>query len=613
MFNTNINTQTLDMQVEDVLHLLVTKLKQTVDKMYCAESIIKLVHHLDDDAPEKVVAHEIVTEQIGSELYNEALSNVAPAKPEPAAPPAAPPAAVKPVPVLTPIEVFRVRLEKDEHLQAMYSNIIEYLKGTMGAAGVLDIKVNDIIDLPMLLSIYDSTIAVSKQANLLCLNPLGGEYHVLPNNARSLWESVHRKKLVNIPHTAENASIDSKTENKIIDGVHKQITNYLTGYKTCKKMKYEVDMFATSSSMKECEGTAYITHSFKTPKVEKVEPEIVSQVMNDYVNHFAIFRQFIDFVVASRLSSDRRNCYLWIHADSGWGKGFLYAIFEKMNMIQELSVKEIEKAFEGNPVGRSPEAFSKSWVTAFDEFKMVKSELKQLNNKIALSPKFEMTAEAPVYLKLFTSAESVDNLCGSAGVEEQFAKRFAYYRPETPSIEDSALFKSLGKALYLDALVVGVLGWITEEVEKYRKLGRYGADKAAEKVINAFHQEHSITNSFASLEDTITELAEDFRKYATDKSTILSGTTEGNFIRDNSTFGSIGDVNVMVLRKPTRVLEDWLQPEVERGQYRKVMYKMQSILKQASHTGEYNKSTRIKLPSGESVVNKGVVLRVDDD
>ena len=64
----------------------------------------------------------------------------------------------------------------------------------------------------------------------------------------------------------------------------------------------------------------------------------------------------------------------------------------------------------GAPVGLSADNFKRAIVLWVDEFKSVKSELKQLQNEIELSPKNQVRQSVAIYTKLFTSAESVASL-----------------------------------------------------------------------------------------------------------------------------------------------------------------------------------------------------------
>jgi len=58
----------------------------------------------------------------------------------------------------------------------------------------------------------------------------------------------------------------------------------------------------------------------------------------------------------------------------------------------------------------------------------VKSELKQLQSQITLSPKNQLSCTVEIFAKVFTSAESVGSLVTENGVEDQFANRMSIFR-----------------------------------------------------------------------------------------------------------------------------------------------------------------------------------------
>ena len=51
--------------------------------------------------------------------------------------------------------------------------------------------------------------------------------------------------------------------------------------------------------------------------------------------------------------------------------------------------------------------FKRAFILAVDEFKSARSELKQLQSEISLSPKNQLSQSVEVFAKLFLSAEEV--------------------------------------------------------------------------------------------------------------------------------------------------------------------------------------------------------------
>src|SRR5690606_33172232 len=150
---------------------------------------------------------------------------------------------------------------------------------------------------------------------------------------------------------------------------------------------------------------------------------------------------------AARFAPDRRQAFLWLHCPHGWGKSMFLGALKGLGLVVEVSGKEAEACFEGKPVGLDPNQLARSWVLAFDEARGVKAETKQLAHSLLLTPKYSPRTEVPVYLKLFMSAEGMDSLAGSEGVEGQFADRFSYMSGQG-RVEDRELFKRLGGGAY---------------------------------------------------------------------------------------------------------------------------------------------------------------------
>lgn len=240
-----------------------------------------------------------------------------------------------------------------------------------------------------------------------------------------------------------------------------------------------------------------------------IDPEIIA----DYKDHFTRLDVFIDFIVQSRFASDRKYAYLWIKADSDWGKGFLMSAISCMDynpgVITALSVKEVERMFEGGPVGKSISEFKRSFILHFDEFKSVKSELKQLENCIQVSPKNQLQFTAKVFAKIFTSAEGVPSLIGDSGVEDQFANRFSLFE-ESGMLSDRPVFKAKGKAAYMDSVQSYICHGLNARIEKMKAMGEKASADHGDRWLEKFIANHGIANHADRLSDTLPGVAEDF-------------------------------------------------------------------------------------------------------
>ena len=230
--------------------------------------------------------------------------------------------------------------------------------------------------------------------------------------------------------------------------------------------------------------------------------------MSDFKAHFPEFDEFLHLLVMSRFAPDRKNAYLWLWCDSDWGKSFLLNVLDRLGIVVKTSAKEIEAAFEGKPVGRRPVEFKRALVLAVEEFKAVKSELKQLESEMQLAPKNELTATVELFTKLFTSAESVDSLTTDAGVEDQFANRFSLLRGQG-KLNDREAFGRIGSASYFDAILHYTAATLNDLIVDRQTRGRIVAANEAQAWLNAFHDRHNVSAEQGTITSNLESIAED--------------------------------------------------------------------------------------------------------
>ena len=269
-------------------------------------------------------------------------------------------------------------------------------------------------------------------------------------------------------------------------------------------IEVKVDMFVKEASIRINDGTAIITF----PHVPFREGPFDPAVIADFKEHWPMLDEFIDLLVASRFAAARKKAYLWLKAESDWGKGALEAMLSNLGLVVSMSVPEIEKLFSGGPVGRQMNDFKRAWVLLFNEFKTNKSELKMLEQAISFSPKNLPICKVELFLKLFTSAEAVESLVsGDTGVEDQFANRFSLIQP-TGNLDARPLFAKSRKR-YLDSLTAYVARELNRKVGEYLELGRDGAADKGDKFVIEFHKKHGISRSFERLSTKIKSLCQD--------------------------------------------------------------------------------------------------------
>ena len=267
---------------------------------------------------------------------------------------------------------------------------------------------------------------------------------------------------------------------------------------------FKVDMFCPSATITVHDGRANIVF----PHLPFASAAYDEEIVADFKAHWPMLDEFIGLMAAARFAAARKKAYVWLRAESDWGKGFIEGVLNNLGLVVSVSEKEVEKIFTGGPVGRQLDEFKRSWVLLFNEFKANKSELKMLEQSISFSPKNLPVCTAELYLKLFTSAEAVESLVSEdTGVEDQFANRFSLIQPGG-NLDARPLFTKSRKR-YLDSVTAYVAGELNRMVDEYIALGRQGAaDKGDRAVIN-FHQKYGISRSFERLSTKIKSLCQD--------------------------------------------------------------------------------------------------------
>lgn len=306
--------------------------------------------------------------------------------------------------------------------------------------------------------------------------------------------------------------------------------------------------------------------------------------VDDFKAHFPGFNQFLSLAVASRFANDRKQAYLWLQAESNWGKSFLLGCLSHHGLVVETSVSELDKMFGGGPVGKTLSDFFRAWVLAVDEFKGVTREIKQITDTLPFSPKGMPTIRAPLYLKAFLSAEDVPSLVGSDGlIEDQFANRFTRIMAEG-RLSDRAEFLA-DKGAYRQSIINYIAAYINKEFERYVAMGKGSASNAGDQVIAKFYATHRIDIGNHRIDDKLEDLAEQFVEW-------VMGcrhrgepwdTLAGNVHRQDREIAGLVEqdhkTGTFFLRKPGVAFEMWLESEFDRSQRGTIAYKKDRIFR----------------------------------
>ena len=392
--------------------------------------------------------------------------------------------------------------------------------------------------------------------------------------------------------TAMEIEGNASEKKKFIKGVCNihvtHIMNYLKYYNQRDAVEWRVSMFSTQSRMELKEDTVRLVLQHK-PFVAQGKRD--DEVVKDFKEHFTRFDVFLTFIVMSRFVLDRKKAYLWLKASSDWGKGFLLGILKDMACSVQTSMKEVEVMLEGNPSGRSPKDFKRAFVFVIDEFKTVKSELKQLQSEITLSPKNQLACSVEVFAKLFLSAESVSSLVGENGVEDQFANRMSIFE-ETGSIITRPMYKAKGTSAYFNAIKSYTIETINTQVAEMQKLGKAASELKAERWLDTFIKENGLDTKYQRLSESLPDLAEEIIDYWEEwvQLPYILTTEKGTFVKCTG-----------------KALEDYLEEHFDKSQITSLRKKKEELLKLISHDGKGVGAQRTG--DGKGDVIKGIRLR----
>lgn len=274
-------------------------------------------------------------------------------------------------------------------------------------------------------------------------------------------------------------------------------------------LTYRVDMFTKRTYFDVNANSVTVNFKYKPLALSGKHYRLhCDESVNAYLNHFPECEDLIEMIVASRFASSRKKAYVWLKCPSDWGKDVFRNALGSFHF--EMSVSEVEKALEGSPVGKSPKTMFRAFAMVTNEFKKVKSELKQLEDDITVSAKYQLETTVPLYTKLFMSAEGVDSLVGEYGVEDQFANRFSMIEG-IGKLNQLPEFIKFGNTHFVNAVTTFITDKVNSLVDEYRTLGMVDATKKGDVVVEQFHKKYGLKNTSRSIDDSMSEIAEDVK------------------------------------------------------------------------------------------------------
>lgn len=314
----------------------------------------------------------------------------------------------------------------------------------------------------------------------------------LRNDSHAFYKDIRNSSLKGKKYTKEmDKTLKEMGFNKPADfwkHIRGRMLDWVMFHHQYKTLRVKVDPFADNSVHFEDKTMVVVTNDLIPRKVETVEDP---KVMKDYKKHFPQLDMILDLMLAGRFGADRKECYLWMKAESNWGKSFLFGgVLQNMGITTFMKEQELKKAMSGEPSGLNAEDFSKSWLTVFEEFKGAVSELKDITHSLILAPKGQSRVEVDLYFKIFLSAENVNSLRGDSGAETQFANRFMMV-----DLKGSLVRRKLyseDQRHYLAVVRSYVYNYLMKGIEEYIALGAEKCSVKANNVLQKFRKLHKL-------------------------------------------------------------------------------------------------------------------------
>lgn len=445
------------------------------------------------------------------------------------------------------------------------------------------------LNIGVLRQCIESSCLAQTSGKYVVITP-SGDYRVFLRGdfTKSLYLSVGRP----YSHSALESLLSSVAVKEKLNGKETQdlfdaylgtiggaIADHVLVERQFSNMAVRVDMFAATSSVRLHDGCAHFTFTH----LQFPEGDIDREVIADFKSHWPLFDTFIDLIAAARFAAARKKAYLWLRAESDFGKGLLEGALDALGLVVGMTTQEIEKVFGGGPVGRQMNEFRRAWILLFNEFKSNKAELKQLEQTIGFSPKNMPVCKAELYLKLFTSAEAVESLVSEhSGVEDQFANRFSLIQAKG-NIDNRPVFAK-SREHYRQTLTNYIAKRLNDLADEYKALGRREAANRGDEFILDFHRQYGIGNSFERLGTKLKTFAMDYlqwivaeylsarEKVAVD-SKMLSGTEKAVYSEIIVGKETAIKERDLFIKHPGKMLDLWLESSFNRAERGKVALK----------------------------------------
>jgi len=281
------------------------------------------------------------------------------------------------------------------------------------------------------------------------------------------------------------------------NGVKKQVLNLPFGFISKVKQLNTIDMIVRDTNFFQSEkikiekqgSVLYITKNYieyRNINFLDVSEDTKKNILNEYRDHWhSNFEEVLEWIVNCRFSNSRRESYLHLRVNAGFGKSFFMSVFKELGLFVECDYEDFK-----NPSPLDPILFENSIGMVVDEFTIFKQEFKKLTHNMSLTAKYKLKTEVPLYAKLFLSAEHSPSF--TDGVDKQITDRVASLDFEGKNLNNLELFQEHGNIVYFSVIKEYCYNFIVNKINEMIELGEINSSNKADIAIKSFHSNHRL-------------------------------------------------------------------------------------------------------------------------
>ena len=344
-------------------------------------------------------------------------------------------------------------------------------------------------------------------------------------------------------------------------------------------LRYKSNLFAPTQQIIKDDSTSTVTVITNKLHYKKIVTNIsekdLKEIVLDYKQHFKFFDDLLNLIVYMRFAKNRKASFLHFRVKSDWGKSFLSAILNSLEISFEIDYHNLMNK-GANDI--APIQVRNSFVMVLDEFNNFSQEMKKLSHSFTFAPKFGMSETVDLYLKILFSAEKSPSFSGA--VDTQIINRLMVFDipdNETMQLTDRKIYNKHGNAKYLEALSHYSYMRIEKLIKEFLSMDEFEAHRMADEKVREYHNRFKMKD-VENLNDSISDVISDtiIEILTTDIDSLIP---QYRAIRKDIIKIDVGKYSDNVLIKaPSRTLEIILKNSVSEAEFKKMRFKLTNII-----------------------------------